>query len=109
MDSSLPASSVWDAHARLLSGLLLPPPGDLPDPGMESTSLMSPAVAGRFFTTSTNLDSILKSRDITLPIKVHVVKATVFQIVKHRFDSWIIKELGAKESMLSNYGAVQDS
>jgi len=30
-----------------------PSPGDLPDPGMESTSLMSPAVAGRFFTTST--------------------------------------------------------
>ena len=91
------------------SGFSCPSPGDLPDPGMESTSLMSPAVAGRFFTTSTNLDSILKSRDITLPIKVHVVKATVFQIVKHRFDSWIIKELGAKELMLSNCGSGEDS
>ena len=35
------------------SGLLRPPPGDLPDPGMELTSLTSPASAGRFFTTST--------------------------------------------------------
>ena len=35
------------------SGLLCPPPGDLPDPGMEPTSLMSPALAGGLFTTST--------------------------------------------------------
>ena len=34
------------------SGLPFPPPGDLPDPGIEPTSLMSPALAGRFFTTS---------------------------------------------------------
>ena len=34
------------------SGLPCPPPGDLPDPGMESASLMSPALAGMFFTTS---------------------------------------------------------
>ena len=34
------------------SGLLCPPPGDLPDPGIESTSLMFPALSGRFFTTS---------------------------------------------------------
>ena len=34
------------------SGLLCPPPGDLPDPGIEPMSLMSPALAGRFFTTS---------------------------------------------------------
>ena len=38
----------------------------------------------------TNLDSILKSRDITLPTKVHLVKATVFPAVMH--DSWIIKK-----------------
>ena len=35
------------------SGLLCPPPGDLPDPGIEPASLISPALAGRFFTTST--------------------------------------------------------
>ena len=34
------------------SGLSCPPPGDLPNPGIELTSLMSPALAGRFFTTS---------------------------------------------------------
>ena len=74
------------------SGFSCPSPGDLPDPGMESTFLMSPAVAGRFFTTSTNLDSILKSRDITLPIKVCIVKATVFPVVTYGFESWTVKK-----------------
>ena len=40
----------------------------------------------------TNLDSILKSRDITLPTKVHVVKAIVFLVVMYRYDSWAIKK-----------------
>ena len=40
----------------------------------------------------TNLDSILKSRDITLPTKVHLVKAMVFPIVKYGCDSWTIKK-----------------
>ena len=39
----------------------------------------------------TNLDSMLKSRDITLPIKVHLVKAMVFLIVMYGSDSWTIK------------------
>ena len=39
----------------------------------------------------TNLDSILKSRDITLPTKVCLVKAIVFQVVMYRRESWIIK------------------
>ena len=39
-----------------------------------------------------NLDSILKSRDITLPIKVHLVKAMVFPVVMYRCESWIIKK-----------------
>ena len=39
-----------------------------------------------------NLDSILKSRDITLPTKVHPVKAIVFPVVMYRFDSWTIKK-----------------
>ena len=39
----------------------------------------------------TNLDSILKSRDITLPTKVHIVEATVFPGVVYRCESWIIK------------------
>ena len=40
----------------------------------------------------TNLDSILKSRDITLPIRVHLVKAMVFPIVMYGYESWAIKK-----------------
>ena len=40
----------------------------------------------------TNLDSILKSRDITLPTKVHLGKAIVFPVVMYRCESWIIKK-----------------
>ena len=40
----------------------------------------------------TNLDSILKSRDITLPTKVHLVKATVFPVVMHGCESWTTKK-----------------
>ena len=40
----------------------------------------------------TNLDSILKSRDITLPAKVHLVKAMVFPVVMYGFGSWTIKK-----------------
>ena len=39
-----------------------------------------------------NLDSILKSRDITLPTKVHLVKATVFPVVMYGFESWTVKK-----------------
>ena len=51
----------------------------------------------------TNLDSILKSRDITLPTKVHVVKAMVFPVVMYGCESWTIK-LSAEELMLLNCG-----
>ena len=40
----------------------------------------------------TNLDSILKSRDITWPTKVHLVKAMVFPVVMYGFDSWTVKK-----------------
>ena len=40
----------------------------------------------------TNLDSILKSRDITLPTKVHLVKAMVFPVVMYGLESWTIKK-----------------
>ena len=41
----------------------------------------------------TNLDSILKSRDITLPAKVHLVKATIFPVVMYGCESWTIKKV----------------
>ena len=40
----------------------------------------------------TNLDSILKSRDITLPTKVHIVKAIVFPVVMYGYETWTIKK-----------------
>ena len=40
----------------------------------------------------TNLDSMLKSRDITLPTKVHLVKAMVFSVVMYGFESWTVKK-----------------
>ena len=40
----------------------------------------------------TNLDSILKSRDITLSTKVHIVRRMVFPVVMHRYESWTIKQ-----------------
>ena len=53
----------------------------------------------------TNLDSILKSWDITLLTKAHIVKATVFPVVMYWCESWTIKRLSAKELMLLNCGA----
>ena len=57
----------------------------------------------------TNLDSILKSRDITLPTKVHLVKAMVFPVVMCGCESWTIKKLSTEESMLLNCGVGEDS
>ena len=42
----------------------------------------------------TNLDSIFKNRDITLPIKIHLVKAMVFPVVMYGCETWIIKKVG---------------
>ena len=55
----------------------------------------------------TNLDSILKSRDITLPTKVHLMKGIVFPVVIYRYESWTIK-LSVEELMVLNYGIGED-
>ena len=52
----------------------------------------------------TNLDSIFKSRDITLPTKVRLVKAMVFPVVMYGCESWTIKKLRTEELMLLNCG-----
>ena len=59
----------------------------------------------------TNLDSILKSRDITLPTKFHVVKAMVFPVVMYGCVSWTIKKAECQriELMLLNCGVGEDS
>ena len=56
----------------------------------------------------TYLDSISKSRDITLPTKVYIVKAMVFPVVMYRCESWTIR-LSTKELMVSNSGTGEDS
>ena len=56
----------------------------------------------------TNLDSILKSRNITLPTKVRLVKAMALPVVMYGWESWTIK-LSAEELMLLNYGIGEDS
>ena len=56
-----------------------------------------------------NLDSIFKSRDITLPTKVRLVKAMVFPVVMYGCESWTVKKRSAKEFMLLNCGVGEDS
>ena len=57
----------------------------------------------------TKLDSILKSRDITLPTKVRLVKAMVFPVVMYGCESWNIKKAECQELMLLNCGVGEDS
>ena len=57
----------------------------------------------------TNLDSIFKSKDISLMTKVHVVKAMVFPVVIYGCGSWTIKKLTAEKQMPLNCGAGKDS
>ena len=56
----------------------------------------------------TNLDSILKSRDITLPTNIHLVKAMVFPVVMYGCDSWTMKKVSTEELMLLNCGVGED-
>ena len=57
----------------------------------------------------TNLDGIFKSRDITLPTKVPLVKAMVFPVVMYGCESWTVKRLSTEELMLLNGGVGEDS
>ena len=57
----------------------------------------------------TNLGKVLKSKDITLPIMVHIVKAMVFPVVVYGHESWTIKKAEHEELNLSNCGVGEDS
>ena len=57
----------------------------------------------------TNLDSILKSRDITLPTNTRLVKAMVFPVVMYGCESWTVKKAERKELMFLNCGVGEDS
>ena len=56
-----------------------------------------------------NLDSIFKSRDITLPTKVRLVKVMVFPVVMYGRESWTVKKLRVEELKLLNCGVGEDS
>ena len=57
----------------------------------------------------TNLDSIFKSRDITLPTKSRLVKAIVFPVVMYGCESWTVRKLSAEELILLNCNVREDS
>ena len=57
----------------------------------------------------TNLDSILKNRDITLPTKFGLVKAVVFPVVMYGCESWTVKKASVEELMLLHCGVGEDS
>ena len=57
----------------------------------------------------TFLESIFKIRDITLPAKVHLVKAMVFPVVMYGCESWTVKKANAEELMVLNCGVGEDS
>ena len=59
--------------------------------------------------TMTNLDSILNSRDITLPIKVHLVKAVVFPVVMYGCESWTVMKAECRLRMLLKCSVGEDS
>ena len=56
-----------------------------------------------------SVDSILKSRDITLPTKFHLVKAMVFPVVTYGCESWTIKKAECQKWMVLNCGVGEDS
>ena len=57
----------------------------------------------------TDLDKILKSRDITIPTKVHLVKAMVFPVVMYGCESWTVRKAEHRKLMLLNCGVGEDS
>ena len=73
------------------------------------TAAMKLKEAYSSFKVLTNLDSILKSRDIALPTKVHLVKAMGFSVFMYGCESWTIKKLSTEELMLLNCGVGEDS
>ena len=83
--------SVW----KLLSFLRLPSLDGAPGSKLTADGDCSHEIKRRLLLRGkvmTNLDSILKSRDITLPTKVHLVKAMVFPVVMYGCESWTVKK-----------------
>ena len=88
MDCSPPGSIYGIFQARILGGLPFPPSGDLPNPGIEPSSLTSPALAGRFFTTSATWEekvwSIYKMKEYEI-IKKNIASRNFYQVIVIKF------------------------
>ena len=82
------------------------PPGSSTHGIFQATVLEWVAIA---FSGMTNLDSILKSRDITWPTKVHLVKAMVFPVVMYGCESWTVKKAERQRMDLLNCRVREDS
>ena len=91
------------------SCLTLSNPTDCSLPGSSAHGIFQARVLewGAIAFSMTNLDNILKSRDITLPTKVCLVKAMVFPVAKYGCESWTIKK--TEELMLLNCGVGENS
>ena len=85
----------------ILGGFKITPDGDC------SHEIKRHFLLGR--KSMTNLDSILTSRGITLPTKVHLIKAMVFPVVMYGCESWTIKKAEHRRTMLLNCGVGEDS
>ena len=91
----------WGNNDSLFFGLQITADGDCSHEIKRHLLLVRKAMS--------NLDSILKSRDITLPKMVCLVKAMVFPVVMHGCESWTIQKARTKELMLLNCGIGEDS
>ena len=94
------------------SGLPFTSPGDLPDPGIEPRSptlQADPLPSEPPGNPMTNLNSILKSRDVILPTKMCIVKSVVFPVVMYGCESWTITKAECKELMPLNCGVGEHS
>ena len=69
----------------------------------------SSGISGSYDDSFILIDSIFKSRDITLPTKVHLVKAMVFPVVMYGYESWTVKKAERQELILLNCGVGEDS
>ena len=98
---SLPWKHSGNSVRLYFSGLQITTDGDC------SHEIKRYLLLGRKVTT--NLDSIFKSRDITLPTKVRLVKTMVFPVVMYGCESWTVKKASTEELMLLNCGVGEDS
>ena len=96
----------WEIHGETVSDFILGGSKITAD-GDCSHEIKRRLLLGRKFMT--NLDGIFKSRDITLPTKVHLVKAMVFPAVVYGCESLTAKKASAEELMLLNCGVGEDS